>query len=219
MTPTLSPDGTRLAYVRLAPNARIWISSVAGSTPARLTSEDSNEYAPTWSPDGNWIVFEKFMAGASLSKVRVGSGTLPVVLKQGIVESIPEWSPTEEWIVCRTDQGWELVSPDGQKNRVLGFKESPALVFSKDGKTLYGLLREQGQATLFAVDVATGKGKTIGPVGDITPGSPLTPGIRFSLSPDGKSFITSVIRRRSDIWMLEGFDYRPSLLERLGLRR
>ncbi len=217
MTPAVSPDGARIAYVRGRP-ARIWISSVSGSTPVRLSADETLQYAPVWSPDGKWIAFLSAEQRA-LVKVRVGSGEPAVVLRKGTESGVLDWSPTGEWIAWRTTNGWEVVSPDGQKNRALGFNETPAVVFSRDGKRLYGLRREQGQAVLFAIEVASGKVSTIGPVGDINPDSNLNPGLRFSLCSDGKSFITSVIRRRSDIWMLEGFDYRPSLLERVGLRR
>ena len=37
----------------------------------------------------------------------------------------------------------------------------------------------------------------------------------FSMAPDGKSFLTSLYRESSDIWMLEGFDAGPSLWRKL----
>ena len=49
--------------------------------------------------------------------------------------------------------------------------------------------------------------KTIGDVGpDFTPRSYLTPGIRFSLSPDGKSILYPTTSGNQSLWMLEGFD-------------
>jgi hypothetical protein len=40
----------------------------------------------------------------------------------------------------------------------------------------------------------------------------------FSMHPDGRSFLTSVLRTNGDIWLLQNFDRRPNLLARL-LRR
>jgi hypothetical protein len=49
---------------------------------------------------------------------------------------------------------------------------------------------------------------------DFTPASYSNPGIRLSLSPDGKSIIFPAMRRSSSLWMLEGFD-PPGYLARL----
>jgi hypothetical protein len=49
--------------------------------------------------------------------------------------------------------------------------------------------------------------KTIGDVGtEFVPLSYLRPGIRFSLSPDGKSILYPSYSIKSSLWMLEGFD-------------
>jgi hypothetical protein len=49
--------------------------------------------------------------------------------------------------------------------------------------------------------------KTIGDVGsEFAPNSFLGPGIRFSLSPDGKSILYPTHSSKTSLWMLEGFD-------------
>ncbi len=46
----------------------------------------------------------------------------------------------------------------------------------------------------------------IGTLADgFTPGSNLSPSIRFSLSPDGKSFVYGSGTFTTNLWMLEGF--------------
>jgi hypothetical protein len=52
----------------------------------------------------------------------------------------------------------------------------------------------------------------------LTPGSPINPGIRFSVAPDGKSAVFGTWRKHAVIRLLEHFE-RPFLLERLGLSR
>jgi hypothetical protein len=37
------------------------------------------------------------------------------------------------------------------------------------------------------------------------PASSFSPAIRFSMAPDGKSFVYSVATRHSNLWMFEGF--------------
>jgi hypothetical protein len=72
---------------------------------------------------------------------------------------------------------------------------------------------------LFFIDVATGAQRDVGDVGkEFRPSSSQNPGVRFSLAPDGKSFVYGTAKSRSNLWMLEGFDRKAALLERLGLR-
>jgi hypothetical protein len=92
-------------------------------------------------------------------------------------------------------------------------------MFSADGKLLYGVRAEQEHNMLFSVDVATGSEKVIGDLGkDFRPASGLNPGIRFSLAPDGKSFVYSTRTFKRNLWMLEGFAPKTGILAHLGLR-
>jgi hypothetical protein len=58
---------------------------------------------------------------------------------------------------------------------------------------------------LYSIDVASGAEKTIGSISrEFRPASNLHPAVRFSLAPDGKSFVYSAGTFRSNIWMLSG---------------
>lgn len=71
---------------------------------------------------------------------------------------------------------------------------------------LYGLRGDGARELLFSVDVATGAEKVIGDVGkDFAPKNDFHPGIRFSLAPDGKSFVYAAGRLRSNLWLMEGW--------------
>ncbi len=58
--PTLSPDGSQVAYsanIEDESNIDIYVQVVGLSTrPLRLTSDPGRDTWPTWSPDGRWIV-------------------------------------------------------------------------------------------------------------------------------------------------------------------
>jgi hypothetical protein len=41
--------------------------------------------------------------------------------------------------------------------------------------------------------------------------------IWFSLAPDGKSFVYGVVKSKSNLWLLQGFEPKTDLLSRLGL--
>ena len=70
----------------------------------------------------------------------------------------------------------------------------------------------QAEWELYSTDVRTGAEKRLAAL-DLPPNVGDVAG--FSLHPDGKRFATSIARWPYDIWMLEGFDDRKSLLDRL----
>ncbi len=216
MNPALSSDGDRLIYTRIddAGATRLWISSLAGGSPVRLTNADhDSEYGGSWSPDGSRFAYLQIRDGKqSLATVKTSGNATPVALKDlGQGYFLPDWSPTGEWITYRDDKGWSLISPDGKASKFLAKLESDYLVFSKDGKLLYGIQTgdteaEQDRATLFSLDPETLKQKVIKELGkDFRPSSTWIPGIRFSRSPDGKSFVYCTVKERIDLWMLQGY--------------
>jgi serine/threonine protein kinase/Tol biopolymer transport system component len=218
MAPALSPEADRIVYVRIeASTPRLWISSVAGGTPIPLTNDTAAAFSGSWSPDGSWFAYGRINAGKSdLMKVKTTGQATPVVLKADTgVLGVPSWSPTGEW----TAYGDELISPDGKTTRPLGKHGSQHYMFSADGKLVYGIRPDGDRNLLFSVDIATGAEKVIGDLGvDFRPGTSLNPGIRFSLAPDGKSFVYATGKTKNNLWLLEGFAPKTGLLARLGLR-
>jgi serine/threonine protein kinase len=128
------------------------------------------------------------------------------------------WSPTGEWIAYN-DNGFHLISPDGKASKVLGDLHTPYLMFSADGKPVYGLHDDREKLLLFSLDIAIGNEKIIGDVGkEFHPRSNLNPSTRFSLAPDGKSFVYGTGKVKYNLWMQEGFAPKTGLPARLGFR-
>jgi Tol biopolymer transport system component len=205
MAPVPSAKGDRVIYTRVesGTNARLWISSIAGGTPIQLTNDDAAEFPGSWSPDGAYFAYYALRDDkASLMKVKTTGQATPVLLRVAAGNGVPIWSPAGDWIV----DGSQLVSPDGKTTRALGDHHTPAYVFSQDGKLLYGLRPAKDQQELFSIDVSTGAEKVIGAVGEeFVPRSNLSPSLRFSLSPDGKSLVYATGTFKTNLWMLEGF--------------
>src|SRR5262249_10217875 len=89
------------------------------------------------------------------------------------------------------------------------------MTFSADSKRLYGIRVESDRRTLFSLDIGTKEVKTIGEIGrDFTPSSYNNPGIRLSLSPDGKRILYPATRRTNSLWMIDEFD-QPGWVDRL----
>ena len=199
--PILSPQADRVLYTRGTSGSNDqfnWISSLSGGPPVRLTNaKDVIERAGSWSPDGGRIVYWQFRNGfVSIMLVRTTGEATPVALCEKTGFSLPEWSPDGQWIKYYDAQGsnglpgWTLISPDGKIRRSYGEPDAVQITFSADSKRLYGIRIEKDRRTLFSLDIATKEVKTIGEIGkDFTPSSYNNPGIRLSLSPDGKSLL------------------------------
>jgi Tol biopolymer transport system component len=213
--PTLSPQGDRVLYTRGTGGSNDqfnWISSLSGGPPVRLTNaKDVIERAGSWSPDGGRIVYWQFRNGlVSIMLVRTAGEAPPVVLVEKAGIPLPEWSPDGQWIKFldpRDGTSWSLISPDSKTVRSYGEPNTIEMTFSADSKRLYGIRVEPDRRTLYSLDIATKEEKTIGEISkDFTPASYNNPGIRLSLSPDGKSILYPAARTMSSLWMTEGFD-------------
>jgi len=221
INPVLSPDGKRVIFTRGSDEGTIrsWIMSLSGGAPERLNDwAGDTEFASTWSPDGRRFAEIAVSGGVnSLAIIKVGSRDKPVILRDDVYEFLPDWSPTGEWLTFQDKSGWNLISPDGKSIKPLGKIATKYLAFSKDGKLLYGIREEHDKTTLFSLDIATLKATDIHELGkDLAPRSDYGPGIRFSLTPDGKSITYATAVTKSNLWILEGFR-QPGLLSRLGL--
>ena len=224
-----SPDGQRIAYQRMAPATgwRVWISTVAGGSPVRLsTTPDVYQDAPTWSPDGAWVAFVVAIGDSrstggdstpgsgqwSLAKARVGGGTtVPVVLKAGVAPfARPQWSPDGRWIVCSTVDGLTLVSPDDKQARVISDGEWMSYAWSRDGAHLFGLrpTDDLHHFLLATIDIRTGQERVINPNLGAIPQA--NQPIRGFSRVGTRGFATSIARVRSDIWLLEGLQISRS---------
>jgi Tol biopolymer transport system component len=223
MNPSLSPDGKRVIFTKCSDDGaiRTWIMSLSGGAPERLNeSATDTEFAGTWSPDGHRFA-ELAVSGSSMSLaiIKVGSREKPVILRDRVYGGLPDWSSTSEWLTFQDKSGWNLISPDGKTVKPLGKIATSYLAFSKDGKLIYGIREEHDKTTLFSLDITTLKATDIHELGkDLAPSSDYGPSIRFSLTPDGKSFTYATAVTKSNLWILEGFR-QPGLLSRLGLSR
>ena len=209
--PSFSPDSRRIAYSVAGESGHaIYISSVAGGKPLRLTTDSNDQQSPSWNDDSSWIAYlQNFNGVWTLVKAQSGGGSAPVVLQKGAVRSHPKWNRVQgHTIACMTMEGLAVVSDDGRESHVLSTSKWLVFGWSSDGKSLVGI-RESADRhrQIVSVDVAKPVEKVLGEL-------PLQTAAElrgFSLSPDGKSFVTSASQPRSSLWVLKGFR-RPTLL-------
>jgi eukaryotic-like serine/threonine-protein kinase len=228
MDPSPSPDGQKLIFVRIEHGGidRLWILSLAGGSPVRLTNvEPGSEMGGSWSPDGSRFAYVQVAAGKrSLMVVRTSGDAAPLTLRANVGHPVPVWSPSGDWIAFGDDKGWNLISPDGKSSRLLGDLPTQSVVFSRDGRLIYGIMAGDhskdlsaysgDRAILFSRDLTTLRQTIIKDLGpDFVAKTNFAPGIRFTLTPDGKSLTYVTGKSHSDLWMLQGFR-QPGWLDR-----
>jgi hypothetical protein len=104
-----------------------------------------------------------------------------------------------------------LVSPDGKQRRSLpspvpASNQGFVLVWSRNAETIYVASSTTPKARLDAIDVRLGSSRRIAEYpGDLSFATNFIYSLSGSVSRDGKSFATTAVNRRSDLWILEGF--------------
>lgn len=152
-SPTLSPDGTLMAYASDREgngNLDIWVQQASGGKPLRLTNHPADDWHPSFSPDGSQIAFRSERDGGGIyviDALAVG-GEPRRIADKGFV---PRFSPDGRWIAYQVlpaslefgQYKTYLVSPKGGEPRqilgdfLFGFiVHGAALVWSPDSKAL-----------------------------------------------------------------------------------
>lgn len=207
--PALSPDGNRVIFRRTEKvgRARLWMSAISGGSPVSLIKDGKGtEHVGGWSPDGAWYVFwNQFDGKMDIYKVKTSGQAIPELLKSNIERRgdwVPVWSPAGDWIL-HSEGGVKLISSDGKTERQLSGKPATVCAFSRDGATVY-CIRE---GNFVSMPTAGGPEKRIGSISVANrPISMVTPSLRMTLTPDGKSFTYSILKQSSNLWMLSGIE-------------
>jgi Tol biopolymer transport system component/tRNA A-37 threonylcarbamoyl transferase component Bud32 len=150
--PRFSPDGQTVAFARgLGRGAGIYVVSIAGGKPKRLTYEDAFAFRLTWTPDGAYIIFGSLALGykSSLWKVRASGGQPePLPVGQENAES-PSISRDGRRLVYTQKEGrtniWRYEVP-----RTAGRNEPPTKFFSSTFSNADPQFSPDGKRIVFA---------------------------------------------------------------------
>jgi len=208
-----SPDGRRLAYHRSGANDEsIWISTITGDPPVRLAKVRGNpiQRSPSWSPDGNSIVYISMRDGSPvLMNSHVGAMSPPVPIAEN-AGFCPRWSPKGNRVATINTTGLTLVSTDRTSRKDVGSGEWLVHGWTNDGSALLGIRKtSQRKLELVQLDSDSGSERVLADLGRVpaaysyaaTLGAAPLRG--FVLAADGKSFLTSVVRPTSDLWVMD----------------
>jgi TolB protein len=104
--PSWSPDGQRVAIVRLEPNPHIYLMNADGSAPRALVAGDM----PEWSPDGTRILFAEWKGGAI-----GGRGLHTINVDGSALAPLQADSPRDQSRCFTRDAYVGTWSPDGKR--------------------------------------------------------------------------------------------------------
>ncbi len=170
--PKLSPDGKRVAVVRLDPKTRnrdIYVTDLAQGASLRLTFDPGGDGSPIWSPDGSRIAWaaNRGTEFHLYQKLASGVGPEELLLKTDAPIGTGNWSSDGRFIVyavLRPQTGHDLwVLPIESERRPVLFLQTPFSEqhgrFSPDGRWIAYVSNDQGREEVYVQPFPASGGK------------------------------------------------------------
>ncbi|MBL8232898.1 MAG: protein kinase [Bryobacterales bacterium] len=214
-TPVFSPDASRIAFSR---RSEVFIVPATGGNAVRVSAGS----VPVWSPDGQWLALRLEENGKHyLAKISLGVSPQLEKLHELVPAVCPAWSPDGKHLTLATGSGLAIIEPDGKNLRVLVPRPTRAFsiaAWSRDSKTLFLIEPVGNDSRLTAVDVLSGKERTLGVYPDTLFGTQFVYSNTASLTPDGKSLATTMPETPSKLYLIEGLNPPTTFWQRLFAR-
>ena len=157
MSPSWSPDGTRLAYVSFF-NGRpeIYVQNIFSSKKDKLASFKGLNNAPRWSPDGKHLALTLSKDGnPEIYIMNINSRKLTRITRSYAIDTEPEWMPDSKGLIFTSDRGGSPQLYEIKLNRNQPISRAKRLTFegnynarpavSSDGRYIAMVHRSQGQ--------------------------------------------------------------------------
>ncbi|MCW8986635.1 MAG: Tol-Pal system beta propeller repeat protein TolB [Gammaproteobacteria bacterium] len=157
MSPSWSPDGTRLAYVSfLNGRPEIFVQNIFSSKKEKLASFQGLNNAPRWSPDGKYLALTLSKDGnPEIYVMNVNSHKLTRITRSYAIDTEPEWLPDSKGLIFTSDRGGSPQLYEIKLNNYKPANRAQRLTFegnynarptvSADGRYIAMVHRSQGQ--------------------------------------------------------------------------
>lgn len=151
ISPSWSPDGTRLAYVSFERKKPVvYVQSLTTGRRTPVANFSGSNSAPAWSPDGRRLAVVLTKDGGSqIYSIPADGGAATRLTSSSAIDTEPNFSPDGQWIIFTSDRGggpqiYRMPASGGQAQRLTfegNYNVSPR--HSPDGKS-FTFIQRQG---------------------------------------------------------------------------
>lgn len=164
MSPSWSPDGSKLAYVSFEKRkAEIFIQNLFSQKRSKVSSFEGLNGAPVWSPDGKQLALTLSRSGnPDIYLLNLETKKLNQLTRHWGIDTEPAWLPDGKELVFTSSRAgkpqiYRVSAKGGQPKRVtFEGKYNASAEVSEDGRTLVFVQGEGNVFKIMSMDLQTG---------------------------------------------------------------